>query len=257
MDNDLSRDAMACVKGGALAALRTPALWALGFFYGFAAIFMRAALGSFNDAIATQQVIEMLSSTILFLPTSAAFILSAAGMLAFARRSVFAAEDRPEPRTMGFGGLLLRVLGLIPFYALLVAAVIAPGAFLASRAAILSTLWMAAAWFAAGCFMFLIPVVLTAEAAGIFSSIAKAGAFLWSGPRFYRVLGILMLFMFPARLINLLLDGLAGPARSGAANWALMGLSSLVSGLAASCILATLMMFYLRASPAGLSRPDA
>ncbi|HAH06696.1 MAG TPA: hypothetical protein DCM05_09255 [Elusimicrobia bacterium] len=256
-EQELRRTATPCIKAGALTALTTPALWALGFFYGLSAIFMRAALGAFNDALEGRQAIEMLSSLILFLPTCASFLLSAAGILAFARRSVFAREERPEPEGMSFLGLLLRVVGLLPFYVLLIAVVLLPTAWLLPRSQALATLWAALAWFAVGCLMFLVPAILAAEACGLFAAGAKAAAFLSRGRGALRTLTILFAFMFPARLVNLGLDRLAGQGRPAAVNWTLMGLSSLVSGLAASCIVAALMALYLRTTAEELSRPDA
>lgn len=252
----LRRAAAPCLKAGAAAALKTPALWPLAFFYGLSALFMRAALGSFNDAAEGRQLIEMLSALLLFLPTTASFLLSAAGILAFARRSVFALEERPEPEGMGFPGLLLRVVGLLPFYALLIAIVLVPTAWLLQRSAVLATLWAALAWFAAGCLMFLVPAVLAAEARGLFSAGARAAAFLVRGRGGLRTLTILLAFMFPARLLNLGLDRLAGQDRPAFLNWTLMGMSSLVSGLAAAGIVAALMLLYLRGSEE-LSRPAA
>jgi hypothetical protein len=250
VNEDLSREALAAAKRGAASAFGAPAIWALGFLYGLSAILMRSALGGFGEALDARRDAEMLSCVLLFLAAGGVFLLCAAGMLAGLRRRVIVEGGSPEaavPRS--YWGLAFRLAALAPVFAALIIAVILPGSLLIHRLPTAAIAWTAGAWFLAGCFMFLTPAILAADSSGVWAAVAGAGRFLSAWARFYRVLGIVMLFMLPARAANLAVDALAKAAGASAMNWVLMAVSSLVSGMAVAGMLAALMRFYAALRP--------
>jgi len=250
MTDGLSGAAMGCVRKGAALAFGAPALWGLGFLYGMSAILMRSALGGLADAIGARAGVEMLSCVILFVPACAAFVLSAAGLLFTIRGRLAAGEEAPQERAArGYWGLALRLAALAPVFGAVIAAVLLPGSLIVRRLPMAAIAWTAASWFAAGCFLFLAPAILAADSSGVRSAVAGAARFLASWARFYRVLGIVMLFMIPARAANIAIDSLARAAGPTPMNWVLMALSSMASGMAVAGILAALMRFYAAQRP--------